>query len=85
MGFFAASTMGSRWSWRNCKEAVLSTKTIILSLLFFSTQKLHDRVWQANFVYEFIFPPSVAFGIPRRGWGNAGDTVCLLQPLACCG
>lgn len=71
-GFFAVSSMGSRWSWRNWKEAVLLTKTVILSLdvLFFTQKSL-----LVGFVCEFIFFPVLLLGCKEKAWRSWGSWV----------
>lgn len=73
MGFFAVSSMGSRQSWRNWKEAVLLTEIVILSLAVwflafcFTQSLLHDLKFAHGFCMCAHFLPSVATGVQRGG------------------
>lgn len=68
MGFFTVSSMGSRRSWRNRKEAVLLVKTVILSSDgFVFTQKLHELTFSSGFCTWVRFLANVAFGVQRGG------------------
>lgn len=75
MGFFAVSSMGSRWSWRNWKEAVLLTKTVILSLdvgFFHPEISSWSKVSKWAFVCEFIFFPMLLLGCKGEAWWSWG-------------
>lgn len=92
MGFFTVSSMGSRRSWKNRKEAVLLVKTVILSSDgFVFTQKLNEPKFSSGFSTWVHFLANVAFWVQRGGQGelrqlcfetqcNADNTVHVLQP-----
>lgn len=71
MGFFTMSSMGSRRSWRNRKEAVLLVKTVILSSDgFVFTQKLNELKFSSGFCTWAHFLANIAFWVQRGGQGE---------------
>lgn len=87
------SSMGSRRSWRNRKEALLLVKTVILSSDgFVFTQQPHELKFSSGFCMRVHFLANHAFWVQRGVQGerrqlcfetqhNADNAVHVPQPL----